>query len=827
MLISSDPLRALATTATAAAFACALAFPSLAQSTRTRTVANIDTGWTYTESDPISPRDLDALPPSAWQRVDLPHTWNRFDPTDATPGYRRAASWYRRTLDLRRTPASVRSVLHFECANTVADVYVNGRRAGGHVGGYVGFDVDITRFVRRDGRDQIAVRVDNSDAVDLIPSDKSDFVIYGGLTRDVWLETRPSVAIAHVSTATPHVSHDSASTSVTVRVANHEPRAGDVDVDAAIIAPSGTIVGKATAHLALRDTLATVRISLPSIAHPSLWSPASPALYTVRISLARAGATLDRVEDSFGYRWYSFEPNGPFLLNGERLLLRGTHRHEEMAGYGSAMPNALHRADMAQIKAMGANFVRLAHYPQDPEIYRAADSLGLLLWDELPWDRAGLGGATWQANTRRLLAEQIDQNINHPSIILWSLGNEVADVIDPAYDGSTPAIARFMSSLDTLAHTLDPFRPTATRKFDAGFRSVDVYSPSIWQGWYGGVYRNYEASITAAHAKFPRFFHAEYGADAHYGRHSEHPITGEGLKIDTGSAEKVGQRVNNVARDGDWSESYQTDLLEWHLQVAERTPWLTGNAQWAFRDFATPLRPENPIPYVNEKGLFTRDGQPKDAWYLFRSYWTADPKFAYIVSHTWTARSGPPGAEREVRVFSNCSSVALSVNGHALGARVRDRTSFPAQGLRWNVAFAEGDNRIAALCAGADEATVADSLTVHYTHELPGKVDHIALAARDLDNGHVLVDATIVDAAGRRVLSSADRLYFSLEGNGALLADYGSPTGSSIIEAANGRAAIEVVRPEPGRHATIIVRTQDINGSRIVLDGPAPAMRKQ
>lgn len=799
----------------AAAILLAAAVAARAQAP-VRIDTNIDAGWLYLERPLSRVADLDTVPAAAWQHVDLPHTWNRFDTVDPVPGYRRSASWYRRTLDLRRiaAPAGARYLLHFDDANTVADIYVNGRRAGGHVGGYVGFDVDITPYVRRDGHDRVDVRVDNSDDPELIPSDKSDFVIYGGLTRDVWLCVRPPVSIAHIAIATPAVSRDSATTTVVTELANPAHERGSAMLDVAVVDPHGRVVARDSARVVLAaggsDTL-----RLRAIRNPALWSPTSPVLYHVEVSLRRAGREVDRTREPVGYRFFSFEPNGPFYLNGERLLIRGTHIHEEAAGYGAAMPNAMYRHDMELIKSMGANFVRLAHYPHDPEFYRAADSLGLMLWDELPWDRAGLGDAKWRTATRRLLVEQIRQNENHPSIIMWSLGNEVADVIDPANDGNPKAIAAFMSQLDTIAHTLDPYRPTATRKFDAGASVVDVYSPSIWVGWYSAVYEDYDKALASAHAKFPRLFHAEYGADALYGRHTERPITGKGLQIDTGFAEQVGKKVANIARQGDWSESYQTDLMEWHLQVAERTPWLTGNAQWAFRDFATPLRPDNPIPYVNQKGLFTRDGKPKDAYYLYKAYWTESPKFAYIVSHTWTERSGAPGVAREVRVFSNCSRVRLSVNGADQGERTRDRTSFPAQGLRWSVQFAEGENRLEARCAGEPEGR--DTLTVHYTHAQAGKADHIAMRSRLLPNGHVLVEATIVDAKGERVLSSSDRVYFGHNGDGQLLADRGTPTGSSIIEAANGRAAIEVEIPRGG-HATVLARTQDINGSRLTVD---------
>ena len=815
-----------------------------AQQSAGRTTANINDGWEYLERSYTDPRALDTVSASAWQRVDLPHTWNALDATDLVPGYRREAGWYRRRLHVTASPLSWgsggppkgpyrRHVLRFEGANTAARVFMNGFPVGEHIGGYVGFDVDVTPYLNNQ-RNIVLVRVDNGENPDLIPSHRGDFTIYGGLTRDVWLLSVPPVSIRRVEIRTPEVSRDRARVVLEVELKDETPTPGTYTIEAVLTDPRGGVAARASRRVNLhphprsthgrqRDTAATQTIELPAVASPMLWSPASPSLYRVTVTLSNDSGVVDRTEDRTGFRWFHFAENGPFYLNGERLLLRGTHRHEEHAGFGAAVPDSLHHRDLEMIKEMGANFVRLAHYPQDPAVYRAADSLGLLVWDELPWDRGGLGGPAWQANTKRLLREQIQQNINHPSIILWSLGNEVYDLVEAPNSGDTGELRAFLAELKTIANQLDPSRPTSMRKFDAGADVVDVYSPSIWAGWYRGVYRGYESAIADARKKFPRFFHMEYGADAHLGRHTWTPVDTLGPRASRGHEEAVGQPVENIARDGDWSESYQTDLMDWHLMVSERQDSLTGNAQWVFKDFATPLRPENPIPYVNQKGLLTRDGTPKDAYYVYKSYWTTWPKFAYIVSRTWTERSGPKGRSRSVRVYSNCASVELTANGKALGAKRRVRDDFPAQGLRWDVSFAEGANSLVARCTGTGERSTSDSLNVRYTYEPAGRAEQIIVTTRPIGRRRLLVEAVLTDAKGRPVLGSRDRIYFYHHGGGRLLADLGTPTGTRVIEAANGRAAIELVAPPPGERAVIVVRTQVLNGTRLIIDGPAAA----
>jgi beta-galactosidase len=789
-----------------------------AQHTPLRQSVNLDTGWGYLERSDADVHALDVVPSTAWRSVDLPHTWNARDATDLVPGYRRGASWYRRMLDVHAYPAGSRLRLRFDGASTVADVYVNGRRMGGHVGGYVGFVVDITDQLRRSGANELRVRVDNSDDAELIPSRRSDFVIYGGLTRDVWLEVVPPVFVQRLEVRTPEVSRASARTAVRVEIGNPTGARGTYALEAALSDAQGRLVAQSNASVSLGgDSLQSVAIEPLAVNTPSLWSPATPTLYRLAVTLTREGKPIDRAGDRVGFRWYRFEPHGPFFLNGERLLIRGTQRHEDDVGVGGALPVASHRRDLAEIKAMGANFVRLAHYPQHPEVYRAADSLGLLVWDELPWDRGGVGGEEWRARTRRLLREQIRQNSNHPSIILWSLGNEVQDLIEPQNAGDTPTLRKFMEELKAIARELDPARPVATRKFDAGADVLDVYSPSIWAGWYAGVYRGYEQALLQARAKFTGLLHMEYGGDALYGRHSESPITGDGMRLDPGTAEAVGVPMANIARDGDWSESYQTDLLDWHLTVSERLEWFAGNAQWVFKDFATPLRPDNPIPYVNMKGLLTRDGKRKDSYYVFRSFWTTSPRFVYIVSHSWTERSGPKGKPRAVRVYSNCSDVELLMSGVSQGRRHRVRDDFPSQGLRWDVSFADGMNAIAAHCAGAGEGGTSDSLRVNYTSEPIGRPVDIVLTSRPLPNGHLLVEARLVDAKGHTSVAAADRMFFDHDGDGRLVVDEGTPTGSQEIQAANGYAAIELVPPTGAGHATVGVRTQALNGAVLRL----------
>ena len=530
---------------------------------------------------------------------------------------------------------------------------------------------------------------------------------------------------------------------------------------------------------------------------------------------------LHASSEAFGLRWYEFAGDGAFVLNGKPLLLRGTHRHEEHAGYGAAMPDQLHIRDMEMIKEIGANFVRLGHYPQDPSVYRTADRLGLILWDELPWCRGGMGDEEWQRNTESMLREMIEQNRNHPSVFFWSLGNEIYWMPDYEGGGDEAAMNDYLRHLDDIANELDPSRMTSIRKYYAGWDIVDVFSPSIWAGWYGGGYFQYEEALTGAQKKYPRFLHMEYGGSSHVGRHSWNPPGGNGMK---GGQVSVTEMVNqsgvvSVAKGGDWSESYIVDLFDWHLMVSESQPGFAGNAQWAFKDFATPLRAENPIPYINQKGLVDREGRPKEAYWVFKSRWSEDP-FCHIYGHSWAERHGEPGESHQVRVYCNTESARLTLNGEALPEKQRDLSVFPASGLSWEVSFAPGNNHLAVSGFKDGREVAADQLGVRYSDQPFGKPADIRLNSNHAEDGRVLIEAVIVDKKGMRVHSSRERIYLSHTNPGTgghLLSDYGTPDKSTVIEAANGRAVILFDPNGAGSGAVIEARTQNLKGSYIML----------
>jgi beta-galactosidase len=394
-----------------------------------------------------------------------------------------------------------------------------------------------------------------------------------------------------------------------------------------------------------------------------------------------------------------------------------------------------------------------------------------------------------------MLHNMIDQHYNHPSIILWGLGNE-DDWPGDFETFNTNAIRAFMSELNTEAHQLDPSRKTVIRRCDFCKNIPDVYSPSIWAGWYSGRYTEYRAAVEKAIKATPLFFHAEYGGDSHARRHSEDPekflgdvATGQGT-AEMGSAYKTTGGKARPSRDGDWSESYMINLFDWYLKEQEQMTNLTGAAQWIFKDFATPLRPENPVPRVNEKGVLERDGTPKESYYVFQSYWAEQPMI-HIYGHTWPVRWGKPGEEKQVKVFSNCREVELFVNGVSAGVKQRNISDFPAAGLRWNVKLNEGTNTLRAV-GKSNGADMVDEISLAYQTAPWGGPAKLTLKQLTQTNGIATIEACMFDKDGVPCLDAANVVRFGLTGDGRLLDDLGTDTGSRVVQLYNGRAQISL-----------------------------------
>jgi beta-galactosidase len=739
-----------------------------------------------------------------WQSTVLPHCFNAYDACDPDKPYFRGQGWYRTRLSLRNPFVEGRTILNFQGAGQTTTLWIGSLLIGTHQGGYDEFNFDITEALQRlplaeaKGGVPITVLCDNSPDPDRVPSDLSDFCLYGGIYRHVNLVYVPAVALETIHVLPTVGADGSAQVSVKGRLYNPSKQSPLCTVSVQVSDASGRVIHQSSQTLSVWTGLAELaEFCVPA---PELWSPDSPHLYLCRVTLSSpAGKT--HLDERFGIRQLEFVEHGPFKLNGKRILLRGTQRHADHAGVAAAMSDDLVREEMQLIREMGANFIRLAHYQQDRRVLDLCDALGLMVWEEVPWCRAGVGSEAFQKNAQDMLTHMIDQHYNHPSIILWGLGNE--DDWPNEYPSiDQQAIRDFMTEMRDLAHRLDGSRLTSFRRCDFARDIPDVYSPSIWAGWYRGNYREYERSLLAERNRVKRFIHVEWGADSQTGRHAEDPeavlrqVTAGNGTDERGLDYLKGGGDVRVSKDGDWSETYACNLFDWHLKTQESLDWLTGSAQWVFKDFASPLRDNNGIPRVNQKGVVERDLTKKESYFVFQSYWAEKP-MVHIYGHSWPVRWGKTGEKRSVHVYSNCDRAELFLNGESLETRRRDSQNFPAAGLRWEVAFASGPNHLRAL-ATKGEVTVQDEIYLTYQNEQWGRPAQLKLSQKERKDNVVTVEAKLFDAKDVLCLDSARTVRFSLAGAGSLIDNLGTTRGSREVQLSNGRAEISLVRKKRG-----------------------------
>ena len=776
-------------------------------------VKRIDQGWDFLKSDlggiweavrPVGAGNPESVP--LWEQINLPHCYNALDAVDPAINYYQGPSWYRKSLEIDNPYLNGHTLLHFEGAGQKTAVYIHTNKVGEHVGGYDEWTVDITDAVEKfkktaafkkqfKGKIPLSIRVDNSRDLEMIPSDLSDFNVYGGIYRHLNLKYVPQTALERVFVEAS-VGADGKQGVVNVR-GRLMPFSAQTnfEVETQLYDPAGKIVQTQQPQVN-RGTL-NLEFGQFLVKKPQLWSPDQPALYRL-VTTIKSNGQVFKEESVFGFRHVAFKEKGPFLLNGKRLLLRGTHRHEDHAGVAAAMTDDQILQEMTLMKEMGVNFIRLGHYQQSRKVLEACDSLGILVWEEIPWCRGGLGGEVYQLQGKRMLTHMIEQHYNHPSVIIWGLGNE-NDWPGDFTEFDQAKIRAYMSELNDLAHQLDPSRKTAIRRCDFCKDIVDVYSPSIWAGWYRGVYTDYKTASEEEMKKVKHFLHVEWGGDSHARRHAEDPdralakIKGDGTTDErAGDASLIGGAAR-VSKDGDWSESYICNLIDWHLKEQETMPWLTGTAYWPFKDFSTPVRPDNPVPYVNQKGVVERDFTKKESYYVFQSYWTAKPML-HIYGHTWPIRWGEKEESKMIKVYSNASEVELFVNGESQGLKKRNSQDFPAAGLRWMVKLNEGNNQIKAVAKNGREILV-DEIEQQYQTKKWGKPAKLLVEQIAAEGEVITVQAQIVDDANTPCLDAKDWIYFGSTGDGQLIVDQGTSTGSKKVQAYNGRALIKLRLP--------------------------------
>lgn len=673
-------------------FLCVLASASMLAG---RTEQTLDDGWLFR----LGSESYSAMAASAegWTAVSLPHTWN----ADAyqTKDYYQGKGWYKRRLTV---PAEWRGrsvMLRFDGVSKWAEVYVNGHRVGDHSGGYTAFTFDITPFLTFGGDNEVAVLADNS-RQDIAPI-SADFTFFGGIYRSVWLITTAplhfditTLGADGVLVSTPAVSEKSGTVRVAASIVNSGSTGASATLRCRLLSPDGRLMETKDKRIRVnRHASQTVTVSFAPVANPSLWTPEEPTLYRVETEIVGGNdSVLDSQCHHAAFRWFSFDADRGFFLNGKRYKLRGLCRHQDQYPMGTALTADQHRRDFRLMKDMGANFVRISHYPQDEALLELCDREGMLAWEEIPVVNYVPESEAYASNSLINLKEMIRQHRNHPSVITWGYMNEILLGTMRSYKGEElrKAVARARSlalRLDSTARAEDPSRPTcmafsqSNKYWEWQLADVaQVVGWNIYAGWYGDKFSGFERWLAKSHEAVPTkpIIVTEYGA-------------GSDLRVNSHNPRRF-----------DFSPQYQQEFIEHYVPVIEQTDYVSGASYWNFVDFSSVNRAES-MPRINNKGIVTTERKPKDVYYYFQSMWREDIPVVHIACRDWPRRTGYADSLQAIKVYTNADRVELLVNGRSVGSKAVANCN-----AVFSVRLTEGTNILAARTAAATDVAKVD-----------------------------------------------------------------------------------------------------------------------
>lgn len=681
------------------------------QAQQQRVVYTINDGWKFTKGSPFQAQ-LSTCDDSSWEAVHIPHTWNDKDGDDETPGFYRGPAWYRKNIFIDNSQEGRRAIIYFEGANQEVRFYLNGQFVGEHKGGYTRFCFDITPNLRYGQENLFAICVNNVSNPN-IPPLSADFTFYGGIYRDVYLQFMSPVHIATndyassgVYIRTPEVNNSEATVEITTLLTNDTDQDTQIVVENLICDAAGKEIK--TTHTEIKlfpgetktDISKTIKIN-----SPRLWDIDDPYRYTVytRILDKRKGTLLDEVVNPIGLRWFEFDSEKGFFLNGKWRKLIGTARHQDYFQKGNALRDEMHVQDVLLLKEMGGNFLRVSHYPQDPVVMEMCDKLGIVTSVEIPVVNAITETEEFLNNSVEMVKEMVRQDFNRPSIMIWGYMNEIL-LRRPYTEGKqledyyrfTEKIAR---ALEATIRKEDPSRYTMMAYHNAPRFYEEAHLTDIpmiqgwnlYQGWYEPDINEFQRLLDRAHKTYKGkvLMVTEYGP-------------GVDPRLHSYQSERF-----------DFSQEYGLIYHKHYLKEMQKRPFVAGSSLWNLNDFYSESRVDA-VPHVNNKGVVGLDREQKDTYLFYKASLSEQPMIT-IGNRGWKARGGVVNTDKKeclqsVPVFSNADEVELFVNGNSLGKKKTEDCH-----ALFDVPFVDGENLLeAVIVAGKGKTELRDMLRIQF-----------------------------------------------------------------------------------------------------------------
>lgn len=635
-----------------------------------RKVIHFNQDWKFIKQDEDQAMGID-FDDRNWKVVQIPHTWNAIDGANGF-AYHKGACWYRKEFTIDDSAQGNKVYVEFEGANSITDVYLNGQHLGQHRGGYSTFRFDLTEAIDFDAKNTLAVKVDNTVVDDVYPQ-MADFTFYGGIYRDVNLVIANPVhfdLMDHGSKGIyviqEEVNEENAALTIKSLLVNDSEEDKKVRLWVDLLDAEGENI----AHAAKEVTLVagerkSVEVPLV-IENPTLWNGRKNAyMYEARVSMESFNDVIDELTIPFGVRYFEVDAEKGFFLNGEHLALHGVARHQDRKDMGWAITEKEQAEDMALIKEIGATSIRLAHYQHNQYFYDLCDQEGMVVWAEIPFISLMSKTELEGINAKQQMVELIRQNFNHPSILFWGIQNEIQ------ISGERPELRKLVNELNELTKKEDPTRLTTMANVmfvedeDDYNYVTDTIGYNKYFGWYNGEAGDFAGWLDGFHKKNPtvKLAISEYGAEGILQYHSSDP------KIK------------------DYSEEYHALYHETVWKIFEKRPFLWATYAWNMFDFGANIRDEGGVKGRNNKGLVTYDRKiKKDAFYLYKAHWS-DEKFVHITGKRFVDRTDDT---INIKIYSNCNEVNLSVNGGETTTRTSEDKVFVFE----NISLKEGINEV-------------------------------------------------------------------------------------------------------------------------------------
>ncbi len=736
-----------------------------------RETYSMDFNWEFHYGD-VESGDSPGLDDSGWRSLDLPHDWSieaEFDqeaPAGGRGGYLPGGiAWYRKTFDMPESLSGKSAWIDFEGVYMNSDVWINGHHLGSRPYGYIGFQYDLTPYIHP-GSNTIAVRVDNS------RQPNSRWYSGSGIYRHVWLILADALHIPPqgIYVTTPEIRVESALVNIRTRVENNHPGTRGMVLRSIILDENGTALISQDSAISLRAGENREFVQQVRIKNPSLWSPGSPRLYTLRSEIRSETGLLDGLSTAFGIRSIEYSADRGFLLNGRHIKMKGVCLHHDGGCVGAAVPARVWERRLEKLKEMGCNAIRTAHNPMAPEFMDLCDRMGFLVMDEIfdEWKAGKVEHAYhnyFNEWSQKDLVSFIHRDRNHPSVVMWSAGNEIGEQsLEGGHEVLLPLIETF--------HREDPTRPvttgndhiaadgrTATLPF---LEMLDIVGYNYADRWH----ERRELYYSPDRQSHPNWKMVGTESVSNGGIRGWYPVGQDSCKVTAGYNSRM------IRAEQLWKFEAMHD-------------YVIGDFMWTGIDYLGEAR----WPFKNaSSGVIDMCGFPKDGFYFYQSQWTEDPMIHVFPHWNWEGREGQVFP---VLVYTNCDSVELFLNGKSYGAKSYE---FPRQGtsggwnsyarpylrtstadlhLSWDIPYEPGVLKAVGKKDGK-VVLIREIRTTGEPYALRLSADRESILADARDVAHAMVEIT--DRMGNVVPTAGNRIQFSLEGEARLIGvDNGDP----------------------------------------------------